>query len=170
MNRTTRSPGYDMRADIGPLGADALFLLAGYGVLNAIGFLRTAVDWLAAVGVSFLAGVSWVSLVAIALLTVGVPLTLTTFVALSVVTAAAGLSLRRGWLSMIRTRPAVGDLRQTVRSLPLYARFGCVTLAAFVAYAVSGGFLARIRPLDDWDAWSLWSRKADLLCHTGYLP
>src|SRR5437764_14305612 len=103
MNRTTRSRGYDMRADIGPIGADALFLLAGYGVLNAIGFLRmTAVDWLAAVGLSFLAGVSWVSLVAIALLTVGVPLTLTTFVALSVVTAAAGLSLRRGWLSMIR--------------------------------------------------------------------
>jgi len=160
-----------MRADLGAVGADALFLLAGYGVLNAIGFLRTTgADWLAAVGISFLAGVSWVSLVAIALLTVSIPLTLTTFVALSVATAVVGLSIRRGWLSMIRRRPRFGDLRQTVRSLPWYAWVGFVTLAAFGAYAISGGFTARVRPLDDWDAWSIWSRKAEMLVHTGRLP
>src|SRR5690349_493914 len=135
-----------MRADIGPVAADALFLLAGYGVLNAIGFLRrTGTDWLAAVGLSFLAGVSWVALVAIALLTVGIPLTLTTFVALSVVTGIVGLSLRRDWLSMARTRPALGDWRQRIRSLPWHAWVAGLTLAALGAYAVSGGFLARVR-------------------------
>jgi hypothetical protein len=159
-----------MRADLGPVGADVLFLLAGYGVLNAIGFLRaSAADWLVAVGLSFLAGVIWVSLLAIALLTVGIPLTLTTFVALSALTAVAGLSLRRDWLSTIRARPTLGDVRQRVRSLPWYAWVGCVTLAAFVAYAVAGGFGARVKPLDDWDGWSIWSRKAEMLFHTGHL-
>ena len=159
-----------MRADIGPVAADALFLLAGYGVLNAIGFLRrTGTDWLAAVGLSFLAGVSWVALVAIALLTAGIPLTLTTFVALSVVTGIVGLSLRRDWLSMARTRPALGDWRQRIRSLPWHAWVAGLTLAALGAYAVSGGFLARVRPLQDWDAWSIWSRKAEMLFHSGRL-
>jgi hypothetical protein len=159
-----------MRADLGPVGADVLFLLAGYGVLNAIGFLRTtAADWLAAVGLSFLAGVIWVSLLAIALLTAGIPLTLTTFVLLSAGTAAAGLSLRRDWLRMARPRPTLRGLRQRARSLPWYAWIGCVTLAALVAYAVSGGFMASVRPLRDWDAWSIWSRKAEMLFHTGRL-
>jgi hypothetical protein len=159
-----------MRADIGPVAADALFLLAGYGVLNAIGFLRlSATDWLAAVGLSFLAGVSWVALVAIALLTVGIPLTLTTFVAVSVLSGVVGLSLRRGWLGMGRTRPALGDWRRRIRSLPWHAWVAGVTLAALAAYAVSGGFLARVRPLRDWDAWSIWSRKAEMLFHTGHL-
>ena len=160
-----------MRADLGPVVADVLFLLAGYGVLNAIGFLRTtAADWLGAVGLSFLAGVIWVSIVAIALLTVGIPLRLATFVVLSALTAVAGLSLRRGWLNMVRTRPALGDLPQRVRSLPWYAWVGCLTLTAFAAYAISGGFLARVRPLQDWDSWSIWSRKAEMLFHTGHLP
>jgi hypothetical protein len=39
-----------------------------------------------------------------------------------------------------------------------------------VAYAISGGFMARVRPLQDWDAWSIWSRKAEMLVHTGRLP
>jgi hypothetical protein len=155
---------------MGPIAADALFLLAGYGVLNAIGFLRlTAADWFAAVGLSFLAGVSWVALVAIALLTVGVPLTLTTFVALSIVTGVVGLSLRRDWLNMARTPAVVGDWRQRIRSVPWHAWVAGLTLAALAVYAVSGGFLARVRPLQDWDAWSIWSRKAEMLFHTGHL-
>ena len=121
-----------MRVDLGPVAADALFLLAGYGVLNAIGFLRkTAADWLAAVGLSFLAGVCWVSLAAIALLTAGVQLTLATFVVLSAGTCLGGLALRRDWTSIGRARPDLGDLRRRARSLPWYAWAGCATLAAF---------------------------------------
>jgi hypothetical protein len=159
-----------MRADVGPVAADLLFLLTGYGVLNAMGFLRTtAVDWLGALGLSFLAGVIWVSLFAVALLTVGIPLTLTTFVVLSTGTAVAGLSLRRDWLSMVRPCPNTGGLRQRARSLPWYAWAGGATLAGFFAYALSGGFMAAVRPLQDWDAWSIWSRKAEMLFHTGRL-
>jgi hypothetical protein len=44
-----------------------------------------------------------------------------------------------------------------------------VTLAAFAAYAISGAFMAPVRPLGDWDAWSIWSRKAEMLFHTGSL-
>ena len=61
-----------MRVNFGPVAADALFVLAGFGVLNAIGILRSSLwDFLAAVGLAFLAGVSFVSTSAIVLLTIG---------------------------------------------------------------------------------------------------
>ena len=43
-----------MRVNFGPVAADALFVLAGFGVLNAIGILRNSLwDFFAAVGLAF---------------------------------------------------------------------------------------------------------------------
>src|SRR4051812_26782738 len=170
--RGIRSREHFMRASVGPLAADALFVLAGYGGLNAIGFLRTSWwDWIAAVGLSFLTGVIWVTRIGIAFLTVGIPLRLTTFVVISISTAVAGLAVRRGWLTMVQPRRrGFASIRQTLRRLPRDAWIAVPTFVAFAIYAVSGASMASTRPLAEWDAWSIWSRKAEVLFYTDQLP
>ena len=161
-----------MRVDLGPVAADLLFVLAGFGVLNAFGFLRSSLwDAVAAVGLAFLAGVSFVITVAIALLTVGVPFRLPVFVALSLATAVGGLLVRRQWLGMFRPgRPVVTDLRSGLRPRNPQAWIATLTLVAFAAYAVVGAVMARVRPLLEWDSWSIWTRKGEMLFYSGSLP
>jgi hypothetical protein len=161
-----------VRANFGPVAADALFVLAGFGVLNAIGFLRNSLlDVLAAVGLAFLAGVSFVTVVAVGLLTLGVPFRLPTFVALSLASATLGLLVRREWLGALRARrSAIPDLKSMLRRANPQAWIACVTVVAFAAYAVVGAFMARVRPLIEWDSWSIWGRKGEMLFYSGSLP
>ena len=156
-----------MRVNAGPIAADALFTLAGYGVLNAIGFLRATLwDFLAAVGLAFLAGLCFVLMLGIALLTVGIPFRLPAFVAVSLVTAVLGLAVRREWIGGLRLRIRLPALRE----VPMQAWIALPTLAAFLYYAEEGIQATRWRPLVEWDSWSIWSRKAEVLFHTGTLP
>lgn len=156
-----------MRVDLGPAAADLLFVLAGLGVVNAVGFLRSSLlDVFAAIGLAFLAGVCFVMTVAIALLTIGVPFRLPAFIALSLATAVVGLLSRRGWLAMFRHRPAFRISRNT----KLQTWIATVTIAGFGAYAVVGTLDARVQPLNAWDAWSIWTRKAEVLFFSGSLP
>jgi len=161
-----------MRVDLGPAAADMLFVLAGLGVLNAVGFLRSSLtDLAAAIGLAFLAGVCFVMTIAIALLTVGVPLQLPVFVALSVATAVLGLLSRRGWLRMFRLRrPTVGGLSAAAGHTTMQGGIAAVTIAGFGIYAVIGTLEARVQPLNAWDAWSIWTRKAEVLFFSGSLP
>jgi hypothetical protein len=161
-----------MRVNFGPVVADALFVLAGFGVLNAIGILRSSLwDFCAAVGLAFLAGVSFVSTSAIVLLTIGVPLRLPTFVALSLATALLGLLARREWVGMLRPRrPAVGELMSALRKTGARSVIATATLVAFAIYAVVVSYFARVRGLTEWDSWSIWARKGELIFYTGSLP
>lgn len=157
-----------MRVNTGPIAADALFTLAGYGVLNAIGFLRATLwDFVAAVGLAFLAGLCFVLMLGIALLTVGIPFRLPAFIVVSLATTVLGLALRREWiggLRLLRVRlPAL-------REVPVQAWIALPTLLAFLYYAEEGIQATRWRPLVEWDSWSIWSRKAEVLFHTGTLP
>jgi hypothetical protein len=161
-----------MRINFGPVAVDALFLLAGFGVLNAIGILRSSLwDAFAAIGLAFLAGVSFVGTSAIALLTIGVPLRLPTFVALSLATAVLGLLVRREWVGMLRVRrPAIPELRSALRRTSPQSVIATVTLVAFALYAVVVSYFARVRGLTEWDSWSIWARKGEMLFYTGSLP
>jgi hypothetical protein len=161
-----------MRINAGPIAADALFLLAGYGVLNAIGFLRNSLwDLVAAVGLAFLAGLSFVLTIGIALLTVGVPFGLPTFVALSLATAVLGLAVRRDWLGGLRPRRvSVPAVRDGLRRVYPQAWLAIPTIVAFLFYASEGTQALRWRPLVEWDSWSIWGRKGVLLYYTGTLP
>ena len=162
-----------MRVNLGPIAADVLFVLAGFGVLNAAGLLRNSLyDAFAAVGLAFLAGVSFVITIAIALLTIGVPFRLPAFVALSLTTAVLGLLVRRQWLEVLRAprRSVLTDPRGVLRQTNLQAWIAAMTLAAFAAYAVVAAVMARVRPLLEWDAWSIWTRKAEMLFYSGSLP
>ena len=160
-----------MRVDLGPAAADVLFVLAGLGVVNAVGFLRSSLlDVFAAIGLAFLAGVCFVMTVAIALLTIGVPFRLPAFIALSLATAVVGLLSRRGWLAMFRHRPALQISRSAIRSTKLQTWIATLAIAGFGAYAVAGTLDARVQPLNAWDAWSIWTRKAEVLFFSGSLP
>ncbi len=148
--------------------ADALFALAGYGVLNAIGILRGALwEFVAAVGLAFLAGVSFVVTLGIAFLTLGVPFRLPAFVAVSTTTFVAGMALRRDWLHALRS-PRLREF--SLRRVPAQAWVAVPTLGAFLFLVEEGVQALRWRPLVEWDAWSIWSRKAEMLFHTGTLP
>jgi hypothetical protein len=161
-----------MRVEFGPAAADLLFVLAGFGVLNAIGLLRSSLwDVVAAVGLAFLAGISFVITVAIALLTLGVSFELPQFVAVSLATAGIGLGIRRQWLGAFRRgRTRLPDVRPLMRRTSPQSWIAAVTLLAFALYAIVGGSMARVRPLTEWDSWSIWSRKAELLFYSGSLP
>jgi hypothetical protein len=162
-----------MRVNAGPMAADALFALAGYGVLNAIGFLRATLwELLVAVGLAFLAGVSFVMVVGIAFLTVGIPFRLPAFVALSLATAVLGLATRRDWLGAFRVRvrrPTMAEAPARLRRVPAQAWLAIPTLAAFFFLVEEAVQATRWRPLFEWDAWSIWSRKAEVLFHSGTL-
>jgi hypothetical protein len=160
-----------MRVDFGPAAADVLFLLAGFGVLNAVGFLRgTLLDVFAGIGLAFLAGVCFVVTVAIALLTIGVSFRLPAFVGLSLATALVGLLWRRDWVAMLRRRPVINDPTSADPNTRLQMWIATLTITGFVIYAVVGLLDARVQPLNSWDAWSIWARKAEVLFFTGSLP
>jgi hypothetical protein len=161
-----------MRVDFGPAAADILFVLAGFGILNAVGFLRSSFsDAFAAVGLAFLAGICFVMTLAIALLAIGLPFRLPAFVALSLATAALGLLSRREWLGMFRLhRPPLRRLRPAIRDTKLQTWIAALTIVGFGIYAVIGALDARVQPLNAWDAWSIWTRKAEVLFFSGSLP
>jgi hypothetical protein len=160
-----------MRVDLGPAAVDASLVLAGFGVLNAAGLLRgTLADSLAAIGLAFLAGISFVMAVAIALLTIGVPFRLPAFFALALATSVAGLLARPGWIGQVGLRRLeLPNLETALRRIELQTWVASATLAAFVAYAVVGTLTARVRPLLEWDSWSIWTRKAEVLFSSGSL-
>ena len=161
-----------MRLELGPAAADVLFVLAGLGILNAVGLLRgTLGDALAAVGLAFLAGVSFNCLIGIVLLVVGLSFTLPVFVVLALATAAVGLGVRRGWLRTLRwPRGLRATARQRARAASFLDWVGVAAVVGFVVYAAYGFAAAAVKPLSEWDSWSIWGRKATALFYDGSLP
>jgi hypothetical protein len=157
-----------MRVELGSIVANLLLLAAGFGILNFTG-VRTPTlrALLAATGLAYLAGLALVMIVGIALLTVGVPFTLPTFTAVSIIVGVSGFAVRRSWLRQLRwTKPI---LHPRAPSLSVYEWIPAITLTAS---AVVSGIVFRavgFRPLGDQDAWSIWTRKAIALFYFGNL-
>jgi hypothetical protein len=161
-----------MRAEIGPAAADVLFLLAGFGVLNAVGLIRpTLRELIAATGLAFLAGLSVVMLIGIVLLCLGSSFRLPIFVVVSLGVAVAGLLARRDWLQSLR-RPALRPplLMTEFRRASLQVKLATGALIGFAVYAAYGFAAAGVKPMTEWDAWSLWARKGVAIFYYGSLP
>jgi hypothetical protein len=158
-----------LRAELGPAFVNCLFVLAGFGVLNAIGFVRPSIgDVLAATGLAYLAGLGVSVMVSIVLLTAGVAVRLPLFAALAVAIGVLGLATRREWFAIFRTKPVPPpsswrrrDFRRTIAAVSLFG---------FGLYAAAGFAVSAVRPLVEWDSWSIWTRKASELFYTGSLP
>lgn len=153
-----------MRQVIGPLLVVALLTAAGLGLLSAVtpvlGSWRRA---LGAAGLAYLVGVAAVGLIDIALLVAGVSVDLPVFVATCLGVAGAG------WLAGRRLHPqgpeSPGPLAP--RETRLESRWAVALGGCLAAFAI----IALIRyvqaPLDGWDAWSIWNRKAIVLLNSG---
>jgi hypothetical protein len=151
-----------LRAELAPFGVDLLLAFAGLGILAAIGVLPRRASALAgAFGLAYLTGTAVVPLVLTVLLTVGVPLTLETFAVVVLVCIGAG-----GWRWWRRSEalpPAVPWWRRQWRSWPADGWIVAAFIVLFGAFAVVGLVSAWKLPLNEWDAWSIWARKAQML-------
>jgi hypothetical protein len=161
-----------MRTELGPAAADILLLLAGFGVLNATGLIRpTLREFVAATGLAFLTGLSVVMLIGIIFLCLGSSFRLPIFVIVSLGVAIAGLLARRDWLRSVR-RPALRPkpLGAEFRRGSLQVKLAIAALIGFAIYAAYGFAAAGVKPMTEWDAWSLWARKGAAIFYYGSLP
>jgi hypothetical protein len=153
-----------MRADVAPFAVDLLLALAGLGVLFAIGLVpRGPTMVLAALGLGYLTGSAIVPLALTVLLVVGIPFTLTTFAV--VVAACIGAGLLRLWLRPPDRSPRSGVpiWRRSWRSWTIDAWVVGIFVVLFGAFALVGMATAWKLPIVEWDAWSIWARKAQML-------
>jgi hypothetical protein len=133
-----------------------LMLLVGVPLANAAGLQsRGRLGVVLALGPAYLLGTAATAIVAIALLVVGVPVLPAFGLALAVVAAAGAFASSRA-----APRQELG-LRLTA---PL-----AVALVLLAAFALLGAFVAASHPLQVWDAWSIYGRKAVSLHDSGGL-
>jgi hypothetical protein len=156
-----------VRALLGPIAVHGAMLVAGMGLLRAFGVVRggSAARWLAAAGLAYLCGVAGVMLASIVVLVLGGPFDLETFAvvcALLALPLVLELPARRGFLTL--PRPSA------VRGRPLEQRLAVATLGAFGVLAIVGISSVGNWPVDQYDAWNLWTRKAQLLFVRPHLP
>jgi hypothetical protein len=152
-----------LRAELAPFAVDLLLALAGLGILLAIGLVpRRPQTIVAALGLAYLTGASVVPVVLIALLVVGIPFTLETFAVVVVLCSGAGLL---GWRSGWEEAPPRGEAwwRRPWRSWPVDVWVVGAFVVLFGAFATVGMLSAFEMPLTEWDAWSIWARKAQML-------
>jgi hypothetical protein len=154
-----------MRTEAGLAGVTMLLVVAGQGVLLAIGLVQMRVKTLlASSGLAYLVGVASTLLLGVALLAVGGELNLPTFTVLALLLGGIGVvvALRRGGGSN-------ADSGETGASRSHKVVIG-VASALLLALLVLGLLDAGVRPLSDWDAWSIWTRKAAVLTSSGLDP
>jgi hypothetical protein len=155
-----------VRAALGPALAHLAILAAGLGTLWLAGVLRdlTLRRLLAAAGLAYMAGVAVVTTVLIALVVMGVPLSLGLFAGICVALAVPlgfGLRRREAW---------TGLHPRGLRELDLEGRVAAGVVVALLLLAIAGLLAAGLRPLTEFDAWQLWTRKAVLLFYDAHLP
>lgn len=127
---------------------NGLFLVAGVGVLRALGGWRTPRGLFRRFGVAYMAGLAAVGTALQLALVVGIPFGVPLVLGVCLALAAAGL---------VRSRPA------DPRSVPLPLRE--IAVPAGIAVATIGLLAvdAVFQPLAVWDAWAQWTAKAKAL-------
>jgi hypothetical protein len=154
-----------MRTEIGIAGVTVLLVVAGQGVLLGLGVTEIrARTLLASSGLAYLTGVAATLLLGILLLALGGTLNLPIFTLLAVLLGAAGVALatRRGRGGQAEEAPSA----RIRMSRPQKAAIGLGS-ALLVALLVVGLADAGVRPLSEWDSWSIWTRKAVALTSSG---
>jgi hypothetical protein len=163
-----------VRADLTPLLVSAVYLFPGVGILAALGVVdRRPARAVAALGLAYLVGLSAVLIVGTWLLVLGIGVTAETMALLSAMLGGAGFAV-----AVLRRRHGFRDDAPTT-SPGLAARLGADRWERFLVIGTAlalmlvliVGFLASHRLLMfEWDAWSIWARKARMLLEFGSLP
>lgn len=152
-----------MRTALGPIFLAGLFLAAGGGVLHGIRpFRRSPLQWLSAAGLAYLVGVSVVLLIAIALMTAGVSMSLPGFTALALAVAATGFAV-----GILRLRDAPAGIAASAARAYRGDRTDRIVIVAltvgFAAFALTMLIQFTSVPWFDWDGWAIWMAKAKAL-------
>jgi hypothetical protein len=137
----------------GLLGANALMLAAGFGVLPLLGIARSWRELVARSGLAYLSGVLLAGIVAAQLALVHVSIG---WVGLSVLAVAA---------------LAGGGMRLRGSERPVWRRPGWLSLTAVAGLAALLAEYTRafaVAPLDRYDAWAIWALKGHALYAFGW--
>jgi hypothetical protein len=159
-----------MREALGIVGPTCLLTLAGLGVLFGAGMIRPTLRAAApALGLAYLAGVSAVMLLGLAVISLGAGFNVALFTLSCLLFAAGGLLIaarRSNWAPQPNggVRPALGPLGWMLR--PSLAVLGVLVAGYLVVLLLT----ALVQPMDTWDAWSLWTRKARILADYDGIP
>jgi hypothetical protein len=151
-----------MRAEFAPFLLDGTLAVAGLGILLAAGLVRRdAWSILGGFGLGYMVGAAAIPMVITVLLTVGVPFTLWTYMVIFLVCVASGvLGLR------CRAAPPQRDREWRTASWRSWSPSMWITFAFVLLFGGLAvvGLLATVQlPLDGWDAWTIWGRKAQVL-------
>jgi hypothetical protein len=137
----------------GLLGANALMLVAGLGILPLLGVARSWRELLARSGLAYLCGIVIAGVVAAHLALVRVSFGWIGLAVLAALSAAAGAWRLRG------------------TELPRWQRPGWITLAGIALIAavlVEYGRAFAVAPLNRYDAWAIWALKGHALYAFGW--
>jgi hypothetical protein len=150
--------------DLAANAVDVLLAVAGFGVLLAIGLTpRGPLQALGLIGLGYMVGSAVVPLALTVLLVLHVPFTFLTFILIVVACALSGAwrvaratpGFRRGSIGFRAWKP---DAWVIVAFVIVFGTFAIIGLLNFVH-----------APLVEWDAWSIWMRKARILTEHGSL-
>ena len=153
-----------MHADLASFGVDAMLAFAGLWVLIGIGVVPLrGVSALAALGLAYVTGAALVPVLLVALLVIGVPVTLVTFfIVVLACVVAGGFAARKSQIDVAQGSTVWRWLRSW-KSWPAETWVIVVFVALFGAYSVIGMLGVYESPLVGWDSWSIWARKAQVL-------
>ncbi len=159
-----------MRTALGPALANVLFVCAGLAVLAALRMVRrTAASVIAALGLAFCVGAASVSLLTLIAVLAGVSFTAGTVegVSLAIIIGAGAVVLRRP-----RARVVRGTALPRLKPIEIVKQNRALTafVVLFGTYAIIGLVRASVMPMNLWDGWALWTRKALLLTDFNHLP
>lgn len=145
----------------GLLLLNALFLLAGSGLLWGVRGWTDWVDWLSLSGVAYMAGLATSAVLTTVVLSLGGSASTAEILLVTLVPAAAGAVL--GFVAR-RPAPRLGRIPRPFSAgdwaAVIFAACTVVLLAAFFR-------VARGQPLTDWDAWTFWIPKAKVIYFFG---
>lgn len=163
-----------MRAALAPILLHCLVLVSGLGLLRLFGVIQRlwSMRTLAAGGLAYLCGLAAALTLSILLLVVGGPFSLATFVAICLLLASP-LIVDLPTIRRRQARPLwLSDPRTYWRQAELEQRLVLVMMAAFVVIGLVGIFTLSGQAIgrEDYDAWNLWMRKANLMFFGSHLP
>ena len=147
-----------MGRSLAAYAVDLLLAGAGFGVLLTIGLTpRRPLQALGAIGLAYMVGAAVVPLVLTVLLVLGVPFTFLTFILIVIACVLPG-----AW-RLARATPRQRPKPVGRRAWPPETWVIVAFVLAFGTFCVVGFLNAVHAPLVEWDAWTIWMRKARVL-------
>jgi hypothetical protein len=163
-----------VRAEVTPVLVSALYLFPGFGILAGLGLVRPRpMSVVAILGLAYVVGLSAVLIGGTWLLVLGIATSAEVMAILGALIGAAGFAVgirrRRRGLDSDPSLPSPG-IAARLRADGWERWLVLGTGVALLVILVLGLLAASHLLLYEWDAWSIWGRKARMLLEFGSIP